>query len=97
MADRSASRLPLVWRAGDPEPSAPIRVRCTCCAHTWMGTPLRPWKRISRPHLGVGDYRWWNGDKLRSWDMLTRNHGPLVNVDRLRRLHAAYGRRRRHG
>lgn len=97
MADRAAARLPLTYGPDSPEPTTPIRLRCTCCTCAWSGKPLQPWQRIGHPHPGAGDYRWFNGDKLRTWPMLTHNHGPLVNVDRLSRIRAAYRRRNRRG
>lgn len=82
----TTDRLPLVWRAGAPEPDDRVSTVRTDYGETWV--------RV-QPYTDNPDYRWWNGDKLRTWDMLTYNRGPLYNTARLRRLHAAYGRRRR--
>ncbi|MFY1686532.1 hypothetical protein [Plantactinospora sp. WMMB782] len=86
MADQTATRLPLAWRAGDPEPDNRVTEVRTGYGETWTRV------RSDREHP---DYRWWNGDKIRTWDMLTHNRGPLYNAARLRRLHSAYRGRRR--
>lgn len=85
MADRNAARLPLVWRAGDPQPDNRV---------TEVRTEFDRWQRIT-PRGWNPDYCWFNGDKYRWWDGLTYNRGPVYNVARLRRLHTMYGRKRR--
>ncbi|MEU0078481.1 hypothetical protein ABZY58_11345 [Micromonospora tulbaghiae] len=88
MAEHSAARLPLVWRAGDPEPDRRVTEVRTGYGETWRRIRVGDWNPL---------YRWFNGDKVRPWDMLTHNRDPLYNTARLRRMHAMYGRRKRRG
>ncbi len=86
-----AARLPLVWRAGDPEPDN--RVTHVSTGPHWFDQ----WHRV-RPPREAPDYRWHNGDKIRTWDMLTHNRGPVFNTARLRHTRTLKRQRRgRHG
>lgn len=78
-----------VWRAGDPEPGPHVREVRAVGAHGWRAR----WRRVTPP--GSPEYRWFNGDKYKRWEWIAEQWGPLVDVAALRRMHAAYGRRRR--
>ncbi|WP_146167561.1 hypothetical protein [Micromonospora sp. MH33] len=76
-------RLPYVWRYPDPEPDD--RVTRVFAGPSWW----QQWTRVPPPHKDFPDYHWFNGDKYRPWNMLTRNRGPMYNTERfthMRRL-----------